>query len=911
MGAPSAMSAMSEPVGAEAVFQADFIPKQRLAPQTVPNEMVAFIATYPPLGQISQVQNHDVDFTAVLEVPVGLREEPWQLSLWHSNVDDGTDEWSESELVPSEQAVFSEALQDDNGSPARLYFRCTVSSIKSSLNFTVKFRQRSDHAWRWIRDEQGLKDGTVIINRPPIHEGDAEDLPDIISDLNPNLSWKSHMSQCPNTRLWSVQASVDGARSGSDKATSAFSDVSLGVPWGGFLRWFALARLWYPWLAPRHGRSEFNLDKDAIFCSFLSPNGKHLALLGVSIGNVVTLLRSSDSGKVNLHLRNDSMQHGKGTVLVAIGDTFEGASAAVMYHARGLVASTSPAESNSDAPTVPSDGTARIEWYENWYDGLGYCTWNALGQKLSHETVLSALDILADNGINVASLIIDDNWQDIDYRGDGQWQYGWNGFEAEPKAFPKGLKGLVSDIRGKHRSIQHIAVWHTILGYWAGLAPAGELAKKYSTVNVVREDVDPRNLPIDSTMTVVAQDDVKRFYHDFYQFLSDSGIDGVKTDGQYLLDTLVSSKERRDLIHTYIQEWGLASLRFFGNRVISCMSQAPQMLFSSQLPNNKPAMVVRNSDDYFPNVPSSHPWHIWANAYNSLLTMHLNVVADWDMFQTAHPFSEFHAAARCVSGGPVYITDVPGHHNIDLIREITGVTTRGKTVVFRPSVVGRAIDPYTSYEDLSLLKVGAYHGRAATGTPILGIFNVSSQPLTELIHLSRFSGVLSELEYVVRSHRTGQVSAPLAPGSAGSLVTVSVGVQGYDILCAFPLTSFEAPSGDKLSVTNLGLVGKMTGCAAILSTKCTVLENGRLFVDTTLKALGVLGIYISTLPGLSIEQDFMATIQGQPLPPHTVSVDDIDRHVLRIDVEAAWKEMGLHSGWANEVEVKVYFPLVK
>jgi hypothetical protein len=51
----------------------------------------------------------------------------------------------------------------------------------------------------------------------------------------------------------------------------------------------------------------------------------------------------------------------------------------------------------------------------------------------------------------------------------------------------------------------------------------------------------------------------------------------------------------------------------------------------------------------------------------------------------------------------------------------------------------------------------------------------------------------------------------------------------------------------------------------------------------------------------------MVTIQGQPIPPHTVSVNKQDKHVLDVDIETAWNELGLKSGWANEVEVKVYF----
>jgi hypothetical protein len=75
---------------------------------------------------------------------------------------------------------------------------------------------------------------------------------------------------------------------------------------------------------------------------------------------------------------------------------------------------------------------------------------------------------LAEHKINITSLIIDDNWQSIDYHGDGQFQYGWVDFEAEPNAFPQGLKATISYIRQKFPQIQHIAVWHALLGKSTG-----------------------------------------------------------------------------------------------------------------------------------------------------------------------------------------------------------------------------------------------------------------------------------------------------------------------------------------------------------------------------------------------------------------------------------------------------------
>jgi hypothetical protein len=177
-----------------------------------------------------------------------------------------------------------------------------------------------------------------------------------------------------------------------------------------------------------------------------------------------------------------------------------------------------------------------------------------------------------------------------------------------------------------------------------------------------------------------------------------------------MLDTFVSAKARRELISTYLDAWTVSTLRHFSVKAISCMSQTPQILFHSQMPQNRPPVLVRNSDDFFPEIPTSHPWHIFVNAHNALFTQHLNLIPDWDMFQTVHDYSGFHAAARCVSGGPIYITDVPGQHDLDLINQMTGPTPRGKTVIFRPSVVGKSLDQYNGYDDDNLLLVGTYHG---------------------------------------------------------------------------------------------------------------------------------------------------------------------------------------------------------
>lgn len=49
----------------------------------------------------------------------------------------------------------------------------------------------------------------------------------------------------------------------------------------------------------------------------------------------------------------------------------------------------------------------------------------------------------------------------------------------------------------------------------------------------------------------------------------------------------------------------------------------------------------------------------------------------------------------------------------------------------------------------------------------------------------------------------------------------------------------------------------------------------------------------------------MISIQDRPIPLHSVKVSNDDEHVLEVDVENAWEEMMLQSGWVDEVEVKI------
>ncbi|KAK6859779.1 Sip1-like protein [Apiospora arundinis] len=402
-----------EPYDFATEFQAVFIPKQKPPPEPSATDMGVTLSSFPPLGQVTQLKTGNGRFTVLLEVGENEADESWEVAAWHSS--DGA-EWKEETMTPLKEGLASTSIQGVRTDNIRIYFTSSFS-VSSNLNFTFKFRKGPAEPWRWARDEMSIGDGAVVVN--PERALGTTDFADVVKELNPDLKVKSHMSQSRGTELWSIEAPV-GAANGED---STYADTRLGTPWGGFLRWVALVRIWTPWLAPRHGKTSFELDKDAIVLGFISPQGKHLVLLAVSgIDDVMTVFRHTDSGQVSFHIRNDGEAQSNGLVLAAIGDHFESALAAVVYHSRNVVLAAKKADGALDDELKALKDDVKIG-----VDGE---------LNLTDEKVYKAVDTLAENKINVTSLIIDDNWQDIDYTDPSQFQRGWNSFEADPKTFP-------------------------------------------------------------------------------------------------------------------------------------------------------------------------------------------------------------------------------------------------------------------------------------------------------------------------------------------------------------------------------------------------------------------------------------------------------------------------------------------
>jgi raffinose synthase len=159
--------------------------------------------------------------------------------------------------------------------------------------------------------------------------------------------------------------------------------------------------------------------------------------------------------------------------------------------------------------------------------------------------------------------------------------------------------------------------------------------------------------------------------------------------------------------------------------------------------------LLRSSIDFFPKFPESHGAHLYANAQVGVWFGNF-MQPDWDMFQSGHEWGAFHAAARAVSGGPVYVSDKPGQHDFELLRQL--VCRDGSVLRCDlpgvPTVASLCRDP--TREDV-LLQI---RNRVGAGI-VLGIFNCQSEggAVEDEVHLSE---VLDEgVEYACYRHQAG------------------------------------------------------------------------------------------------------------------------------------------------------------
>ncbi|XP_058102945.1 probable galactinol--sucrose galactosyltransferase 6 [Magnolia sinica] len=368
-------------------------------------------------------------------------------------------------------------------------------------------------------------------------------------------------------------------------------------------------------------------------------------------------------------------------------------------------------------------------------DYFGWCTWDAFYQDVTQEGVESGLQSLAAGGTPPKFVIIDDGWQsvgtdpqpdqkELDYKPLPRLTNIKENNKFQTRDDPSiGIQNIVKIAKEKY-GLKYVYVWHAITGYWGGVRPGVQGMEQYGSkmqYPLISQGV-AENDPGMKTEVMTLQGlglvnpkNVYRFYNELHGYLASAAVDGVKVDVQCILETLGAGLGGRvQLTRQYHQALDASIAKNFpDNGCIACMSHNTDALYCS-----KQTAVVRASDDFFPRDPMSHTIHIAAVAYNSIFLGEF-MQPDWDMFHSLHPAAEYHASARAISGGPIYVSDKPGEHNFELLKKLVlpdGSILRAR-LPGRPTRDCLFADP--TRDGVSLLKI--WNMNKYTG--VLGVYN--------------------------------------------------------------------------------------------------------------------------------------------------------------------------------------------
>ncbi|MDR1190453.1 MAG: alpha-galactosidase [Verrucomicrobiales bacterium] len=562
-------------------------------------------------------------------------------------------------------------------------------------------------------------------------------------------------------------------------------------------RWVAVGAFASPyWNRVRHGAELPAIPPQTHYLLWERTDGRYGILLPLVAGDYVFTVSGARHG---VRLRADG---GKAAPLKA--------GAAIAYTATGddvcrLVSDAMRAV----AHRLKSFNLRADKVTPAFVDYLGWCTWNACYHDVSTEKILAGVASLRKGGVTPGFVLLDDGWQDV---RDDQL----HGFSVNRQRFPDGFGAAVVNLR--QLGVRYFGVWHALQGYWLGVADddgVGSIFDLYRDQGVIRPWLDGGKKR--ETIHLIHPRQARRFFDHYHGMLKAQGVDLLKVDVQSVLATLAGRHfGRASAMRRYQRALQASAARHFHGNLIHCMANTPDVAY-----NYVTASVWRNTDDFIPDLTAGHQQeHIHTNAINNLFTATF-ALPDWDMFQSHHQYAEYHAAARALSGGTVYISDQTGRENFTVIRKIAA--DDGRVYRCDRPALPCADSIFTDCRvEPALLKI---HNRAGA-IGLLGFFHCSAKnrQLTAAYNPADIPG-LTGSDFIAYHHTLDRLQ-PLKPGKGG---TVTLPFMGFEIVTLSPvLAGWLAPigrAGRYVGATSLGSVTVSADRATV-----TVRESGQYLI---------------------------------------------------------------------------------
>ncbi|MBQ4327159.1 MAG: hypothetical protein IJC32_01950 [Clostridia bacterium] len=388
--------------------------------------------------------------------------------------------------------------------------------------------------------------------------------------------------------------------------------------------------------------------------------------------------------------------------------------------------------------------------YPEIFNYLGWCTWDSMYIDVSEEGILQKCEEFKEKNIPVRWAIIDDMWADCKnlnirpYVGgkmlSHQYRCGMSSANADPERFPNGLKHTVDEV-AKYGI--KTAIWHATAGYWNGIDPEGELAKKLSDCLTVLPNgkLVPR---FDS------EENAYKFFSAIHRQLRAEGVEFVKVDNQSFIrrhfqNVAPVGKVARNM-HAGLE--ASVGENFDGN-VMNCMCMAIENMW-----NRPKSALARCSGDFLPENREWFKTHIMQCVYSAMFQGEF-FWTDYDMWWTDDGQAGKNSLLRAISGGPVYVSDKIGRSRPELLRPLAfndGRIPRPDKPA-RPALDSLFTDPVTTTTPLKIFNTCS-NGRYG----VIAAYNINekNKRVHGVISPDDVYGLSGE-EFAVYEYNTGKL----------------------------------------------------------------------------------------------------------------------------------------------------------
>jgi len=290
---------------------------------------------------------------------------------------------------------------------------------------------------------------------------------------------------------------------------------------------------------------------------------------------------------------------------------------------------------------------------------LGFCSWNTYYQKVDESKILASGKSFKNQGVPVRWILIDDRWMAVVKTvavNEKSRTRSLTGFDADPLKFPQGLAHTTKILKQEY-GFSQVGVWLTFQGYWNGVALNSELGRDYKDSLMPITDLvgipDPRSSA------------GAKFWDGWFKFLSEAGMDFVKVDNQSDLAGYVHGAMPSAWAMAQAQKnLQPATEKYFRNNLIDCMEMNVDTIYQWEKTN-----LGRASTDFHPEKYRDPRRHQVKSVMNALWLSNI-LYPDYDMWMTHDNHADYHAVARAISRGPVYITDKPGRTEMKYLRPL-------------------------------------------------------------------------------------------------------------------------------------------------------------------------------------------------------------------------------------------------